>query len=505
VPQAAAERRTKIVATIGPSSRDPRVLARLVDAGVDVARLNVSHGSLDEHADEVRAVRRAAARARRHVGVLLDLQGPKIRVGSLEGGGPVRLDAGRTIVIEPGRGAGSAERITTTYRNLPRDVSRGDTLLVDDGLLRLRIARVERSRVTAEVVVGGLLREHKGINLPGVAVSAPSLTPKDLRDLAFGLAAGVDFVALSFVRRAADVRALRRAIARASSRRVAVIAKVEKPEAVDRIDEILREADGIMVARGDLGVEVAPEKVPAIQKALIRRANGAERVVITATQMLESMIAHPVPTRAEASDVANAIFDGTDAVMLSGETAAGRYPVEAVRMMAAIAREAESHGELIPERRLSDRAPAAAGDAARAHAIARAACYAAREAGVGAIVVLTLSGRTALTISKMKPPVRVVAIAADDGIANRMALYRGVVPLTAPLARTTEVMIANADRRLLATRSAARGDEVVLVAGSAVAAGATNMIKLHRVGEGLRAARGTWAARGARRGARARR
>ncbi len=477
-----AERCTKIVATIGPASRSPSTLARLLAAGVDVARLNASHGAAAERAADAAAVRRAALRARRRVAILLDLQGPKIRVGRLERGGPVRLVAGRSIAIEVGEFAGTADRIATSYARLPRDVRRGDSILLDDGLLRLRVERVERTRVRAVVVTGGLLRERKGMNLPGVALSAPTFTAKDRRDLAHGVRLGVDAVALSFVRRAEDVRTLRRALARLGARSLPVIAKIEKPEAVDRIDEILAEADGIMVARGDLGVEIALERVPEVQKDLIAKANAGERLVITATQMLESMVESPVPTRAEASDVANAIFDGTDAVMLSAETAVGRYPVEAARVMASIAREAEAHAEYAP--RLAARSGPAAASAGRA--IARAACSAALDAGISTIVVLTLSGRSALTLSKMHPAARIVAVAADPSVADRMALYRGVAPLVAPLARTTDEMISNAERALLAAGLARRGDDVILVAGAIAGPGATNMVKLHRLGLGRR-------------------
>jgi pyruvate kinase len=477
------ERRTKIVATIGPASRPRETLARLIDEGLDVARLNASHSSHAERREVVAALRAIETRRKKPIGILLDLQGPKIRVGALEGGA-VDLVEGRRVVIEPGDFVGSAARLPTNYRALPRDVSRGDAILLDDGKLRLRVTRVRAGAVDAEVVVGGHLRDRKGINLPGTRVSAPSLTAKDRADLAHGLAAGADYVALSFVRSAGDLRALRRAVGRRRGVRVGIIAKIEKPEAVERIDEIIRECDGIMVARGDLGVEVAPEKVPAIQKALIQKANGTERLVITATQMLESMMTSPVPTRAEASDVANAIFDGTDAVMLSGETAAGSYPVEAVKMMASIAREAESHGEFASD----GAAPAdcgAGGDLGSefAHAMARAACFAAREAGIDTILVLTLTGRTALTISKMKPPARIIAGAASLEIAGRMALFRGVVPMVMPLVRTTDRLIANADRALLRSGLAARGDAVILLSGRTRSTGATNMIKLHRIGE----------------------
>jgi len=474
---AAVTRRTKIVATIGPASRGREMLARLVEEGLDVARINASHGTHADHRAAILRLRALERRTRKPIGLLVDLQGPKIRIGTLAGGGPVELVAGRRVVIEPGHFPGTALRLSTTYRDLPKDLSRGDAVLLDDGLLRLRVTRVRAGAVETEVVVGGLLKEHKGVNLPGARVSAPSMTRKDHADLAFALASGADYVALSFVRSASDVRVLRRAIARHGGR-AAIIAKIEKPDALDRIDEILREAEGIMVARGDLGVELAPEKVPAAQKALIHKANASERVVITATQMLESMIASPVPTRAEASDVANAIFDGTDAVMLSAETASGRYPALAVRMMAGIAREAEAHGEFAVR---DDAAPAAGSPA---HAMARAACSAALGAGVRTIVVLTLSGRTALTLSKMKPPARIVAVAASLAVASRMALYRGVVPLVTPLARTTDRMIANADRVLIRRGLAARGENVILVAGVTQAIGATNMIKLHRVGIG---------------------
>jgi pyruvate kinase len=479
---ARGERRTKIVATIGPASKPRETLARLVEEGLDVARLNASHASQAEHREVIATLRAIEARRKKPIGILLDLQGPKIRVGAMEGGA-VELVEGRRVVIEPGDFPGTAARLSTNYRALPRDVSRGGAILLDDGKLRLRVTRVRAGSVEAEVVAGGLLRERKGMNLPGTRVSAPSLTRKDRADLAFGLAEGADYVALSFVRSAGDLRALRRAIGR-QRHSVGIIAKIEKPEAVERIDEIIRECDGIMVARGDLGVEVAPEKVPAIQKALIHKANAAERLVITATQMLESMITSPVPTRAEASDVANAIFDGTDAVMLSAETAVGSYALEAVRMMASIAREAESHGEFATDGAAAGSCGAGGGlEPALSHAMASAACFAARETGVDTIVVLTLTGRMALTISKMKPPARIVALAASFEIAGRMALYRGVVPIVMPLARTTDRMIANADSALLRSGLAARGDSVILLVGRTGPIGAMNMIKLHRVGK----------------------
>ncbi|HTM40428.1 MAG TPA: pyruvate kinase, partial [Terriglobales bacterium] len=338
---AVAERRAKIICTLGPSSNSEAMIRELLCAGMDVARLNFSHGTHEEHARVIERVRRAAEKEDRTVCILQDLQGPKMRTGRLKYRTPVALKTGSRVTITPRDVPGTTSVISTTFQDLAREVNTGSRILLSDGLIELRVKAIRNDDVECEVVNGGLLAEHQGINLPGAVLSVPSLTPKDYKDLEFGLEHGVDVVAVSFIRCAEDVRRVKRLIGERKSD-VPVIAKLEKPQAVDDLDNILEAADGVMVARGDLGVEMPPETVPIIQKNVIRRAADFRKPVITATQMLESMIDNPRPTRAEASDVANAVFDGTDAVMLSGETASGRYPVEAVTIMARIVLEAEN-------------------------------------------------------------------------------------------------------------------------------------------------------------------
>ncbi len=332
-------RRAKIVSTLGPASRSMEVVRELIASGANVLRLNFSHGTYEDHADSIRTVREASDVLNQPVAILQDLQGPKIRVGNIDN--PIELVIGSELVITAREVTGDVGMVSTTYTGLPRDVERGDRLLMDDGQIELLVKRVDGDDVYCQVVVGGVLSAHKGINLPGVSVSAPSVTDKDREDLAFGIENEVDFIALSFVRDPADVAEVKRLIQDAGAD-IPVIAKLERAEAVDRLDAILEVADGVMVARGDLGVELSPEAVPVVQKRVIAAANRAGKLVITATQMLESMTEHPRPTRAEASDVANAIFDGTDAVMLSGETAVGQYPVETVKMMGRIVETAEA-------------------------------------------------------------------------------------------------------------------------------------------------------------------
>src|SRR5262244_993145 len=334
-------RHSKIVCTIGPASRDPRVLRKLLEAGMDVARLNFSHGSHPEHLHCIQALRATAQKLKKTLAILADLQGPKIRTGVLAGGMPVQLRMGQAFTITTAKILGDSTRVNTTFLALPREVHRGDRILLSDGLIELRVERVSGRDVNCRVVNGGALGEHKGINLPGVQLRVPALTPKDRDDLKFALAHGVDYIAVSFVRRPEDVL-LAKSLIRRARKDTPVIAKLEKPEAIDNLEGILRVSDGVMVARGDLGVEMSPERVPVVQKQIIARAREFRRPVITATQMLESMTENPRPTRAEASDVANAIFDGSDAVMLSAETASGKYPVEAVSMMARIIEEAEA-------------------------------------------------------------------------------------------------------------------------------------------------------------------
>ena len=467
--------RTKIVATLGPATESPDAIRRLVEEGVDVFRLNFSHGTHDEHAKRLGRVRRAAKKAGASVCVLQDLQGPKIRTGRLLNGGPVVLEAGSRTAITTRPIVGDASGFSASYRALPTDVAKGDTILLDDGLLELRVTRVRGDTVHTKVVVGGLLHERKGINLPGVDVSAPALTPKDRRDLAFGVQAGIDAVALSFVRRAKDIETLRRALRRLKSD-APIIAKIEKPEAIRELDAILDAADGVMVARGDLGVEMSPEQVPLLQKRIITEANAIGKPVITATQMLESMVSHPTPTRAEASDVANAIFDATDAVMLSAETAIGRYPIQAVQMMTRIAVAAE---KAVRGREVTQHG--AARHTSIAAAVADAAVGAAADLRASALVVFTMSGSTARLLAQRRPATPIHAFSPVPETCCRLALVWGVEPHALRFADDTDSLIAAADAELRRLGEVKAGDTIVLVGGATPLPGATNVLKVLRV------------------------
>lgn len=470
--------RTKIVATIGPASRERPVLERLARAGIDVVRLNFSHGEPEEHLQVMRTVREISHQLDRPIAVLQDLAGPKIRTGRLRGGLPVLLPDGARLVITTDESVeGDASRISTTYDALPRDVSPGDRILLDDGNLELRVSRVVDGEVECEVTHGGLLRPNKGMNLPGVKISAPALTEKDKRDLALGIKNDVDYVAISFVRQAADVEQARSAIADLGGS-APVIAKIEKREAVDDLNAIVAAADGVMVARGDLGVELPTEEVPTLQKRIIQSANAAGKAVITATQMLESMVDNPRPTRAEASDVANAIVDGTDAVMLSAETARGRYPVESVETMARIAVYTEAH--------LSHRDPVrrrASGNPTRivARSLARVAAMVAEELECKLIVAFTASGSTACLVSMYRPGSPIAAITYDEDTYRRLALWWGVIPLKSRVARTTDEMVLDAEALLKRKELVRPGDVVLMLGGQSHTAGTTNMIRVHTV------------------------
>jgi pyruvate kinase len=472
----APTRRAKIICTIGPACHSEAAMRDLLRLGMDVARLNFSHGSHEDHARSIERLRHAATLEGRTVCILQDLQGPKIRTGRLERHEPVELKSGSQVTISPGTAAGTAERISTTFPELAREVQAGTRILLSDGLIELRVRAVRGTDVICDVLNGGVLGEHKGINLPGIALSIPALTGKDRKDLEFGLKHGVDAVAISFVRSAADVRTVKQIVARHGSD-VPVIAKLEKPQAIDQLEEILEAADGVMVARGDLGVELAPEKVPVIQKHVIRRAGGWRKPVITATQMLESMIENPRPTRAEASDVANAVFDGTDAVMLSAETASGRYPREAVAMMARIVVEAESNmSEYMQARRRRDR---------RALSVAEAICesiaHAAEDLPMGAIAVFTETGNTARMISKYRPQVPIYAFTHQWPVVQRANLYWGVHPVRCPQAKSAEQMVKMAEQELLRRGQLKPGDVLGVVAGTRQASGSTNLMRLHVV------------------------
>lgn len=452
-------------------------------AGMDCARLNFSHGDYDEYAQTIALLRETAARLGRPVAILQDLQGPKIRIGSIDGRA-VMLAAGETVRLRAGDGVGTRELLTTTYRELPLDVRPADRILLDDGRLELAVEEIESSEVVrTRVVEGGLLLEKKGINLPGVTISTPALTDKDRRDIAFGCAHQVDYVALSFVRRGEDLAELRREIRACGGEDVPLIAKLEKPQAVENLDEILAEAAGVMVARGDLGVELPPERVPILQKEIIRRANAAKRLVIVATQMLESMTTSLTPTRAEVSDVANAIFDGADAVMLSAETATGVHPVEATAMMERIIVAAELEMERTAWRRR--RGTERTDDFAQA--VCDAATLVAAEVGAKNIVAFTQSGSTAALLAKYRPPVPLIAFTPFERVRNRLVLHWGVKPFVMEIRSTIDLLIADLERRLIEEGVAGEGETIVLICGAPLdVGGRTNLMKIHRLGEAPR-------------------
>jgi len=469
-------RRAKIICTVGPSCSSELVLRDLMRLGMDVARLNFSHGTHEEHGRVIERLRRAAKKETRTICILQDLQGPKIRTGNLKGHNPVALKAGSKVTITPRDIEGTASLISTTFRGLAREVETGARILLSDGLIELRVKRVRDNDVECEVINGGMLGEHKGINLPGVALSIPALTQKDRADLDFGLKHGVDMVAVSFVRSAADVGTAKQLIA-AHGSDVPVIAKLEKPQALERLEDILEVTDGVMVARGDLGVEMPPEKVPIIQKHIIRRAAEWRKPVITATQMLESMIENPRPTRAEASDVANAIFDGSDAVMLSAETASGKYPREAVTMMSRIVIEAERNARDAPRRRRERHALGVA------ETICEAVAHAAEDLPMRAIAVFTETGNTARMISKYRPRARIYAFSYLPTVCNRMNLLWGVYPIVQPPAPSGDEMLSAAEQALLMLGKLDAGDVLAVVAGTQMSSGSTNFLRLHTVTE----------------------
>ena len=450
----------------------------LLRIGMDIARLNFSHGTHEDHAHHIQRLRRAARREGRTVCILQDLQGPKIRTGLLEQRKTVALKTGSIVTITPQNIPGNATRISTTFSDLARELRPGACILLSDGLIELRVRTIRGKDVLCDVINGGMLGEHKGINLPGVALSIPALTAKDRKDLEFGLAHGVDAIAMSFVRTAQDVTAVKRIIA-AEGSDVPVIAKLEKPQAIDHLEEILEVADGVMVARGDLGVEMAPEKVPVIQKHIIRRAASWRRPVITATQMLESMIENPRPTRAETSDVANAVFDGTDAVMLSAETASGRYPRESVSIMSRIIVEAESNmGDLGQARRRREHRGLSV-----AETICESIAHAAEDLPMGAIAIFTETGNTARMISKYRPKVPIYAFTHVEPVVHRLNLYWGVHPVRSRQPRSVEQMVTMAERDLVRRDVLKPGDVLGVVAGTRQASGSTNLMRLHVVTE----------------------
>jgi len=466
-------KRTKIIATIGPASSSPAVIAKLIHAGMDAARLNFSHGERKDHITRIRLIRQASISAGKPIAIIQDLQGPKLRVGNMQNDG-VALKRGAIVTLTAKKVVGTSSLISITYSRLAKDLRPGDTVLFDDGRLELRVLRRSGSGLQCKVIRGGTLKSHKGVNLPGANLILPSLSPKDRQDILFGIGRGVDYIALSFVRSASDIEATRSFIRKAGAD-IPIIAKIEKPEAIRNLDEIIQAADGIMVARGDLGVEMSPEQVPLLQKLIIRACNDAEKPVITATQMLESMIENPQPTRAEASDVANAILDGTDCVMLSGETAVGKHPVQAISVMARIAVQAETSLEPIPP----DKHIGGLDES-----VAHAACRAAAEQHVRAIVTFTQSGSTALLVSKHRPAADIIAPTPFERVARKVSLYWGVIPVILKTKKTTDDMIRSVEAIMLEKDLARKRDLIVITAGVPIGvAGSTNMMKIHRVGE----------------------
>lgn len=476
-------RRAKIVCTLGPAVDSPRRIRELVYAGMDVARLNMSHGTQEDQAERYRLVREASDASGHGVAILADLQGPKIRLERFEDG-PVKLVRGQAWTITTRDVMGDATICGTTYKGLPGDVKVGDPLLIDDGKVRLRVTGVENGTdVHTEVLVGGNVSNNKGINLPGVAVSVPALSEKDISDLRFALSLSVDFVALSFVRDAKDAEDVRR-IMDEEGVHVPVIAKIEKPQAIDNLDEIIAAFDGFMVARGDLGVECPLEDVPFLQKTIVEKARLNAKPVIVATQMLESMIGNPAPTRAEASDVANAVLDGADAVMLSGETSVGEYPVHTVETMARIIAATEKHAldrEGLGEVKVIDWDPHTRGGV-----IAKAAEEVAERVGAKYVVAFTTSGDSARRMSRLRGPVPVLAFTPVPAVRSQLALTWGVETFLTQFVEHTDQMVRQVDEQLLQIGRVREGDLVVIIAGSPPGIpGSTNALRIHRMGDAI--------------------
>jgi pyruvate kinase len=472
-------RRAKIVATLGPACSTPEVFRKMVRAGLDVARLNFSHGSHAQKAELIRMVREVSAAEHKPICILADLQGPKIRTGKLKDQKPVLLVEGQRLTITPREVPGTAALVGTTFKTLAENLGPGSRILLSDGLIELHVERIDKLDVVCEIINGGMLGENKGINLPGIPVKVPSLTEKDEEDLTFAIGEGVDAVAVSFVRTADDVRHVRRRLDALKSD-VWIIAKLEKPQAVEHLDSILEVADAIMVARGDLGVEVPPEKVPAIQKHIIRRAAEYRKPVITATQMLESMIENPRPTRAEASDVANAIYDGTDAVMLSGETAAGKYPVQTVAMMAKIVAETEHQIRLDPPLHRNTKQTTRL---SVAETICECMAHSAVDLELAAIAIFTETGSTARLLSKYHPEPPIFALSPYQKVVNRGMLLWGTFPILCSRFRDTDKLVDMAERILEANGYVHRSQIVGIVAGTRTKSGATNFMRLHMIGD----------------------
>lgn len=473
-------RRSKIVCTIGPASESPEMLKHLIEAGMNVARLNFSHGELADHGRRIANIRRACAETGKIVAILLDTKGPEIRTGVLQAES-VELIAGERVALTTEEIVGDARRFSISYGNLPKEVKAGSNILIDDGLIMLEVIEAGGAEIECRVVIGGPLKHRKGVNVPGVKVNLPGMTDKDARDIVFGIEQGIDFIAASFVRKAQDVLEIRELLeSHGAASQIQIIAKIENHEGVQNMDEILEVSDGIMVARGDLGVDLPTEEVPLVQKRIIQKCNVAGKPVITATQMLDSMQRNPRPTRAEANDVANAIFDGTDAIMLSGETAAGKYPAEAVRMMAKIAERTE---EAMEYRDFFLR-QSAVQQISVTEAISQAVANSAHDLQAKAIITATQSGFTARMVSKYRPKTPIIAVTPFEYVTRRMCLIWGVIPFKGESAENTDEMLQLAVESGIETGLVQLGDLVVITAGVPVGqTGTTNLIKVHQIGE----------------------
>ncbi|MEO5653886.1 MAG: pyruvate kinase [Marmoricola sp.] len=470
-------RRAKIVCTLGPATSSREKIRELVDAGMDVARLNLSHGAHADHEEIYRRVREASDESGHGVGIFVDLQGPKIRLGNFADG-PVQLVNGAAFTITTRDVSGDARLASTTYAGLPGDVAEGDQILIDDGKVRLQVTSVEDTEVHTEVIVGGKISNHKGINLPGVAVSVPAMSEKDTEDLRWALHLTVDFIALSFVRSAADVEDVRK-IMREEGVMLPVIAKIEKPQAIENLDGIVKAFDGFMVARGDLGVECPLEDVPFLQKRVVEKARRNAKPVIVATQMLESMITNPAPTRAEASDVANAVLDGADAVMLSGETSVGDYPIETVKTMARIISSTEDH-------ELHNMAAIDWQPRTRGGVIAKAAAEVAERVGAKYLVAFTQSGDSARRLARYRGEIQVLAFTTEPIVRSQLSLTWGIETFLSPMVEHTDEMVRQVDEELLKIGRVKEGDLVVVVAGSPPGIpGSTNALRIHRMGDAI--------------------
>ena len=470
-------RRAKIVCTMGPAVESPEKAAELVAAGMNVARLNLSHGGYDEHQNRLNLVRKAAADAGKPVAILVDLQGPKIRLGRFENG-PHELNRGDTFTITTDEISGTKERVGTTYKGLPGDCKKGDRILIDDGKVTVEVLQVKGNDVVTTVVEPGPVSNNKGINLPGVAVSVPAMSEKDIEDLKWGLKAGADFIALSFVRSARDIDDVHRVMDEIGIR-LPVIAKIEKPQAVENLEEIVDVFDGIMVARGDLGVEMPIEDIPLVQKRCVILAREYAKPVIVATQMLDSMITNSRPTRAEATDCANAVLDGADALMLSGETSVGSFAIEAVKTMARIIEKTEQEAlHLIPALQHNPKT--------KGGAITKAATEVGLIIGAKVLAAFTKTGDSARRMSRLRSPIPILALTPDAATFNQMSLTWGVEPLLTPLVTTTDEMVKQVDAILVETKRVEKGEQIMIVAGSPPGIpGSTNAMRVHRVGDAV--------------------